>query len=765
MKVKNIDELKSEIRPFLKQYLESHGIKTAGSHFKCPNHRVHKSGDSTPSAAFWPTPNNWNCLVCSAAGDIFHAAFYLENKPLQGYEFILDNVLYLANKFSIPYEIVEETKEEKHKKEVYDFLELITKYSCVYLRKNMTRKVVDYVEQRGWKNAFEPFLFGYTTSKCLHDFMRSKNIDDSMFEAAGIDLIKKGDSVYIPLIENRLLIPWKNRFGKVSSFVARALDDDTKPKYLFPKTCIVHKKSTEFFNLREARKHSDSLYVVESNASVLTLYSNGIKNCIALSGKDMSQDQYDLLIRSNVKQITLCLDNDSAGLEGMYKIVEDFKEKSDLNILIKELPKVGEDLDKKLKDPDDFIKKYGVDKFHNLPDIDAFSWILNKVVTSEEVDIDDRNKDILFSFILKEKNFLKREKLIKKFCDKTNYTQKTVISELENISKDTTIITTREIIDSKESLLNDIEEFEEKVWSRTDDFLGFHTGWPEFDRIIDGLQEGFYVIAGRTNIGKSAFCLSLARNVLKNNIDKVYGLYFNVDDNKFKCIGRMISMECGLPINWIKNPKFKIKLNDDLSEAEKEALLQRRDAAISLVKSYTKSFAFKSVNKVEDICNIIKVYAKIAENDKKKLVVFIDKVHNLETHKNMQKREKIDFISVSLKNCVNDLSIPLIGSLEVTKSSIMERPTESDIKETQKLEDDSDVCFLLYNDQKIDSSSVFVFKENGIEYPIVELIVPKNKLNDLSGYDVRIFFKFYPHLSLFAECSREEIESYRAIKS
>lgn len=768
MRIKNLDELKSQIRPYLRKYLEEKGIKTTGAHFCCPNAKVHKNKDNTPSAGFFPDTDHWNCLVCEGAGDIFHAAYYLENKPLSSYEFIADNVLYLAKKFNLQYEVLEETPEEKRKKQIYDLLELVVKYTYLYLQKYNTEKVLSYVKSRGWSDLRKSFFLGYSPSKSLYAFLKQHSISDELIESSGIDVIKKGNSIFIPIVENRLIIPWRNEYGKVSALVSRALDGETKPKYLFTKNSIVHKKSQALFNLREARKYSNELYAVESNASVLTLFANGVHNVIALSGKDLTTEQYDILVRRGVEKITLCLDSDDVGITNTEKIIELYRNKTDLKFLVKELPRMSAEEDKNFKDPDDFVKKYGIEKFKNLPEIDAFIWTLNRVPFNSdntEILLSDKNKDILFSIIACEKDDLKRERLVEKFCDKTKFTKTAVTKELQNIFKDNqNIISVKDIIESRESLVRDIDEFEEKVWSRTGELLGLDTGWPNFNRITDGLQEGFYIVGGRTNIGKSAWLMSLSKNILEHNRDKVYVLYFSIDDSKYKSIGRMISMQCGIPINWIKNPKYKIKMNEALTEEKKTELLQARDKAINYIKALTTSFAFRANNKIEEMVNMIRVYQRIAENDKKRLVVIVDKIHNLDTYKKLQIREKIDFISVSLKKCVNEFNIPIIGSLEVVKSSIMERPTESHIKETQKLEDDSDMTILLYNEYKIEPDTVYVFTEDQKTYPIVEAIIPKNKLNDVSGYDVRLFYRFYPHLGLLKECTDEEQSRYRNAK-
>ena len=756
MKVLNIDELKAQIRPFLETYLKEFGIKEVNRKLKCPNFKVHKNADETPAASFFPgDKEHWNCFVCSGAGDIFNASYYLEGKPLRGQEFITENVLYLAKKYGISYETAEETEDEKKKREIYKTVDLIVKFSNVYLTKKANAKAKEYIESRGWGSIIESFHLGYATSNDLYKWIKKQGVDDDMIKQTGINIIKRDDgTVFIPMIENRLIIPFRNYFGKISSVISRGILPESKPKYLFTQNSLIHNRSSELFNLNEAKKYSNEVYIVESNASVLTMIANNIKNTVALSGKDMTIEQYNLLVRMNIERIIMCLDNDDVGIQAVEKFVHTYRDKTDFSVHIKELPRLDDKEDKGLKDPDDFIKKYGVDKFLNIPEIDSFEWILNKFSIDQE---NEHYKEVLVSLILAEKNFLRRERLVKKFAEKTDFTQKTILQEIERFSSQKELITSvKEVIDAKESLINDINKFEEKVWSRKETLLGFDTGWPIFNKIFDGLQGGFYAIAGRTNIGKSAFMLSLALNVLKHNMKSVYILYFSIDDSIHKCIGRILAINSGLAINVIKNPLFKIKQNEDLTEESKELMLEKRYKSVEFIKTMSQSFAFKSCANVEEIEKTIKLYYKISQNESKKLIVFVDKIHNVNSHKTYMKRELTDYVSVKLKGLTNDYDIPLLGSLEVVKSSIMEKPNESHIKETQKLEDDSDATILLYNELKIKPDSLFTFTHDTMNLPIIETTVPKNKLSDLSGYDVKTFYKFYPHLSFLEECNVDE---------
>ena len=93
----------------LPQYVEKHRtLKQVGQNYKMsclsPAHP-----DKNPScyllapATVHGKDLDWKfyCHGCGVVGDIFTAASLLEDKPLQGLEFLEDNVLYLASKLEI----------------------------------------------------------------------------------------------------------------------------------------------------------------------------------------------------------------------------------------------------------------------------------------------------------------------------------------------------------------------------------------------------------------------------------------------------------------------------------------------------------------------------------------------------------------------------------------------------------------------------------------------------------------------------------------
>ena len=97
MKIENYEEAVEKIRPFLPDYLEENGIDPTKL-FTCisPSHE-----DKNPSCGIVPGEDVFHCFSCGASGNIFHAAHYLEDKPLIGIGFITENLIYLGDKYDI----------------------------------------------------------------------------------------------------------------------------------------------------------------------------------------------------------------------------------------------------------------------------------------------------------------------------------------------------------------------------------------------------------------------------------------------------------------------------------------------------------------------------------------------------------------------------------------------------------------------------------------------------------------------------------------
>lgn len=749
MIIKNVELVKDKIREHLQDYLEEMGLEFNKSHFQCPNFSVHKHDDMKPAASFYPDKQHWKCFVCEKAGDIFTAATCIEGKPSSGPEFLTDNLIYLANRYKVKYEIIEDNKINKKYKVLYEALEYANKLMKFAIRQEspVTKAVQGYINDRNWNDLYDKFEFGYCRYDKLIQKLREKGITDEILKQAGLGIENKA------LLDNRLVFPIKNPYNRIIGFASRTLADKRRgEKYLNSSTTLLYKKSDTFFNLNNARKNQ-KVYIVEGYGDVFTMNLNKIENVVALCDLSFNFNRYTLLAENGVKEIVFCLDSDDAGKNALYRILKNnFIRRIDLKVKVKILDGA--------KDPDEFIKKFGIEKFLKVKETNLFDYFLS-VYQNNSI---DENLNDLFKLIIAEGSFIKKEKNAMSLAEHLGIKLETLYNEIHKYESETKLlqeIKSSDILREKASFTSEIEKFEDWSWHRGK-MLGLSSGFPIMDSKMDGIQNGFYLIAGKPNVGKTAFCLSLGFNVIKANINKVFVLYFSIDDNLRKVIPRLLANESNIEINMIANPKSRIIESENLNDSEKESLLKERGDALVKLKGLSSNFVVKDASygvSVEYMEKIIQVYKLLSKG--LQLVVFIDNFHKMDTStKRDGARDKFTYISKELKRICNVYDVPIIAVCELRKSKdVSEKPDTEAIKETVDLSYDSDAIFLLYNDlYNNPDKSKLKFNYKGRWKPVIELRVAKNKTSGFKNY---LFYKFLPELSKVIECTKDEMENLR----
>lgn len=757
MRIKQLEELKNKIRPYLRDYLEEHDTVFSGNHLTCPCRSNHRNDDNTPSASFFPDDEHIKCFVCSDVvnADIFACAYFLEGKPLTGSEFISDNVLYLAKKFGITYEIEDISTEEKQAVQLRELLELANKMMRAVIKQNhpSLKRVQDYIRKRRWEKIVDKFEFGY----CLYDKLianlEKRGYTNKQLEMVGlvdkeVNKINSAEAV----LNNRLVFPIRDGYGRIVGFASRRLEEKNgATKYLNFRATNLYRKADILYNLKEAKNYP-KVYIVEGYSDVWALSLRGIDNVIALCGLGFSDKQYDLLVYNRIKQLCLSLDNDEAGKEAIIRIVEEkLKNKADIEVTIKELDEA--------KDPDDYLQSHNTKEFLNLPELTIFDWKLQDLKKNKE---NEFLKNDLIQLIVNEEDYINTEQMIRDLSDVLEVTFDTLKKEVERnrkLGRGKYLLTSRDILKEKASLENEVNNFESWAWSRGNSLLGLKTGYPILTKKLDGLQNAFYLLAGDTNIGKSALLLNLTLNLIKND-SEVFVLFFSIDDNVKQILPRLLATTTDLAINTIANPKFKIKYNKELQPEKVEELLKVREKAVNDLKGLANSLAIKEENdirSIEEMEKYIRIYKEIA--GKKQLVVIVDNLHRIKTELRFAStRETYMYISDTLKRWKTDYDIPVVATAEIKKINSLRRPTGDDIKEVKDLQFDSDLTALLYNDFYLkDDSTLYFVDESGESQPIIEMAIIKNKTGGFKG---KLYYKFHKDISKIVECSKEEMETY-----
>lgn len=344
MRIRNLEQALEELKLHLPEYLDSHGrTPNRQKRFQCPNEGAHRNGDRNPSAAFVPGTNQtvWHCFACDERGTILHAAYWLENLPIQGAGFA-QTVMDLCHEYRI--DVVEDVDAQRLHSAFEHGITTLT-------RGREARKVQDYVQERGLDGVAETFEFGYANVDKLSKILE-QTLDEDMLARSG--LTRKD------LMHDRLVFPIRDADGNPVAFASRKIDlSDERPKYLNSAASALYDKSKTLYHLHAIR--GDSAWVVEGYADVWTLTAHGVP-AVAIAGTAFTRHHMDLLIERGVRKITVALDGDFAGQEAMRKVLPMLEAQNDLRVWYVILPGTAQD-----KDPDAYVNQHGIDAFLALP--------------------------------------------------------------------------------------------------------------------------------------------------------------------------------------------------------------------------------------------------------------------------------------------------------------------------------------------------------------------------------------------------------------
>lgn len=347
-----IAELKSrlDIVDVTSQYVT---LKRAGSNYKglCPFHN-----EKTPSFSVSPQRNSYRCFGCGEAGDSISFIMKMENLEY------IEAIRFLADKMGITLDETEYSHSKVSKlNRMYEINSIAAKY---YMKNLLTDDFPqNYIKNRGLQNKIlSRFFLGYAKSTPgdlpnddLISYMETKDV--SKDELVEIGLADKYNGRYYDKFVDRLIFPILNNKNKVIGFGGRTLANH-KAKYLNSKESEVFIKGKNAYGVHIINKarNQNKVILVEGYMDVIGLYNNGIDFALATLGTALTQDQANLIKRYG-KEIYIAYDGDEAGIRATLKAIEIFKN-MDVNLGIVEFP---EELD-----PDEFIIKYGREKFDEL---------------------------------------------------------------------------------------------------------------------------------------------------------------------------------------------------------------------------------------------------------------------------------------------------------------------------------------------------------------------------------------------------------------
>ncbi|MFC0270037.1 DNA primase [Metabacillus herbersteinensis] len=343
----------SDIVDVVSEYVQ---LKKQGRNYfgLCPFH-----GESTPSFSVSPDKQIYHCFGCGAGGNAF--SFLME---IEGYSFI-ESAQHLADKVNIELPTIASTEQvsQSVSKDVQKMLEaheLLKKfYHHLLVNTKEGEHALDYLLGRGFtKEVIDRFEIGYSFDswEFISKFLVKRGFNLEMMEKAGLLVKKNSADQYFDRFRNRIMFPIMDHQGMTIAFSGRVLAADDQPKYLNSPETKIFNKGKLLYNFHQARVHirkNQQVILYEGFADVISSVRAGVEYSIATMGTSLTEEQAKI-IRRNVSDIIICYDSDSAGIEATFRAS-------------KTLSLVGCKVKVALLpdglDPDDYIKKYGTEKF------------------------------------------------------------------------------------------------------------------------------------------------------------------------------------------------------------------------------------------------------------------------------------------------------------------------------------------------------------------------------------------------------------------
>lgn len=331
-------------------------LKKAGSNFKGLSPF---SEERTPSFMVSPVKGIWKDFSTGKGGNV--VSFLMEQEHYSYPEAIR----YLAKKYNIEIDEIEQTDEQKQHADERESMFLVSEYARDYFHKNLLEDPqgkaigLSYFIERGYtEETIKKFQLGYSLNEweAFTSEAINKGYNLKYLESTGLTIVKQdsqnpNNTKQFDRFKGRVMFPIHSMSGRVLGFGGRILTNDKKAaKYLNSPDSDIYHKSNVLYGIHYAKQtiaREDNCYLVEGYTDTITLHQCGIENVVSSSGTALTENQIRLINRLT-KNITILFDGDAAGIRASIRGIDLILEQG-MNVRVLMFPD-GDD-------PDSYAKK------------------------------------------------------------------------------------------------------------------------------------------------------------------------------------------------------------------------------------------------------------------------------------------------------------------------------------------------------------------------------------------------------------------------
>lgn len=295
-------------------------LQKAGRNLKglCPFH-----SEKTPSFYVFPASQRWQCFGCNKGGDVF--TFVMETEGLD-FRAALEELGRQAGVEVRPLSPTQVQASVEADRLLALSQAAVAYYHTLLLSAPQAAPAREYLKRRGFKApTLETFQLGYSLRSwdALRTHLLGQGFSVADIVKAGL-LVEKEEGGAYDRFRDRLMIPIRDRRGRVIAFGGRVLNPEDEPKYMNSPQSPLFDKSQVLFGLdlaSQAIREADAAIIVEGYMDVMIPYQEGYRNVVAPMGTALTEAHLKQLHRLT-RHFIMALDPDAAGIHATLRGLE-----------------------------------------------------------------------------------------------------------------------------------------------------------------------------------------------------------------------------------------------------------------------------------------------------------------------------------------------------------------------------------------------------------------------------------------------------------
>lgn len=358
-------------------------LKRSGSNLfgLCPFH-----GEKTASFSVAPDKGIYYCFGCHKGGGVIQFEMEIEGLSYG------DAVRALAKRAGIQVPEDEQYQSRYRQQErLWALHKEAARFFHTQLYSPTGAAALEYTAKRGMsKSIITKFGIGYSPNSWseLTDLLKKKGYTDQELRDSGLVTVSRKNGNLFDRFRDRLMFPIIDVRGNVIGFGGRIMNSDSSAaKYLNSPETLIFNKRKNLFALNYAKKSKQGfLILVEGYMDAISLHQYGFDCAVASLGTALTEDGAALLSRYT-DQVVLIYDGDSAGQNATQRAIP-ILEKAGLQVKVLKM--------RDAKDPDEFLKKYGADRFKLLLEESSNRVEYQLAAIAKKYDLQDDDQKVKF---------------------------------------------------------------------------------------------------------------------------------------------------------------------------------------------------------------------------------------------------------------------------------------------------------------------------------------------------------------------------------